>query len=96
MFGWSWGVWGSPLFTLNKALNKMTIQTLQRVMWRLRSKHPKTTKIQNNELRRAVMVECGTSHVTYIRNRKSLKDLGWIRTSKTYIELTGADLTGEY
>ena len=76
----------------------MTIEKLERVMWRLRKlypgvNHPKPT---NAELRRAIMYECGTSPVTYRRNRKSLIDLGWLRTfNKVRTRMTNNDLTGD-
>ena len=75
----------------------MTIQTLQRVLWRVRTKCPNRIKITNLELKRAIMIECGTSYETWIRNRKSLLELGWIKIDKTKcITLTGSDIRGEF
>jgi len=71
----------------------MTIESLQRVMLRLRKHCPNVSCPSNNELRRAIMYECGTSPVTYRNNRKALIDLGWIRSKgRKRIRLTNADL----
>ena len=73
----------------------MTIEKLERVMWRLRKRHPDRTTITNNELRRAIMYECGTSLSTLKDNRRALKDLGWIRAKSTRtIWLTNKDIDG--
>ena len=72
----------------------MSVESLQRVMWRLRSSKPKTKKFTNKELKRAIMYECGTDPRTYYANRKALKDLQWIKThGKSLILLTDKDLT---
>lgn len=74
----------------------MTIEKLERVMWRIRklagdNKHP-----YNSDVRRAIMLECGTSPITYRNNRKALMDLGWIKTyNRKRITLTNTDITGE-
>lgn len=75
----------------------MSIKSLERVMWRLRTKHPNNNKILNSDLKRAIMVECGTDPLTYTNNRKALITLGWIKhwTTKKVI-LTDKDLTGDY
>ena len=73
----------------------MTIDRLERVMWRLREKYPQREKITNAELRRAIMYECGTDPTTYYNNRKALKDLQWIRVyRKKHVIITNKDITG--
>ena len=74
----------------------MTIQTLERVMWRLRKKHKDAPQIGNNDLRRAIMLECGTDTRTYKSNRKALFMLKWIETNgPNHIKLTDNDITGD-
>ena len=74
----------------------MTINNLERVLWRLRKKKPISDKFSNMELRRAIMYECGTDPRTVWANRKALKDLGWIKArGSKYIKLTNADVTGD-
>lgn len=74
----------------------MTIEKLERVMWRVRKRNPNTLTITNLELKRAIMYECGTSPITYKHNRKALKDLGWIKKYNTKkIRLTNKDISGE-
>ena len=74
----------------------MTVEKLERVLWRLRKRKPGVNRFTNHELRRAIMYECGTDPHTYKYNRKALRDLGWIRNhGKKWIHLTGADLTGD-
>lgn len=74
----------------------MSIQKLERVMWRLRKRNPGNERPTNIELRRAVMYEIGTDPDTYTVNRKALIRLGWIRTyNSVRIEITGTDLTGD-
>lgn len=73
--------------------DNMTVERLERVMWRLRKWTPGSQVIHNNELRKAIMKECGTDDRTLKNNRKALIELGWIKTkNKTFIELTGADM----
>jgi len=75
----------------------VTLNSLERVMWRIRAKHPNTSTINVTILKRAIMVECGTSPQTYYNNRDALKALGWIRLQKGHtIRLTNKDLTGDY
>ena len=61
----------------------MGINKLERVMWRLRQlrKDAEVNKLcfTNLELKRAIMYECGTDDRTYYKNRKALKELGWIK-----------------
>lgn len=77
---------------------KMTVQQLERILWRLRSKMSKGHNyVTNMELRRAIMLECGTDERTIKKHRKALINLGWAKTAGTQaIELTNADLTGDY
>ena len=71
----------------------MTIEKLERVMWRLR-KLAATDKPTHNELRRAIMYECGTDPSTYTNNKKALLVLGWIVPyNKSRFVLTNNDLT---
>ena len=71
----------------------MSVQKLERVLWRLRKKHPNQNRFTNYELRRAIMFECGTDPQTYKNNRKALLLLGWMKTHyKQYVELTNNDL----
>ena len=72
----------------------MTIEALERVMWRIRKNNPNNLKPTNHELQRAIMYECGTSMRTYYDNRKSLITLGWIRKyNSKRIRLTNNDIT---
>ena len=76
-------------------MNKMTINKLEAVMWRLRKQHPDTKYISNKDLRRAVMYEIGTDMRTYSNTRKALKDIGYIRIhGKTRFVMTGVDIHG--
>ena len=71
----------------------MSIEKLQRVLWRLRKRNKEANKIANYELRRAIMYECGTHIQTYRENRRSLIILKWIVPyKKHYIKLTNIDL----
>ena len=75
----------------------MTIEKLQRVMWRIRKKCPDRSKITRTELKRAIMVECGTSPETYYNNKKALLALGWVKSLRgSAVRLTNKDLTGDY
>lgn len=75
----------------------MTIDTLERVMWRLRSKNKGKAVYTDEELHRAIMVECGTCDRTFASNKKSLKKLGWITIEKDGdVFLTDKDLSGDY
>jgi len=71
----------------------MSIQKLERVLWRLRkmSDNPKYPKFI--DLRRAIMYECGTHPATYITNKRALTTLGWIeKYTKARLKLTDKDL----
>ena len=73
----------------------MTIEKLERVMWRLRKWNPNSEVILNSELQRAIMYECGTDPHTVKKNRHALKILGWIRSKSTKsIYLTNKDIDG--
>lgn len=74
----------------------MSVERLERVMWRLRKRNPNNLKITINELQRAIMYECGTDPRTYSNNKRSLIRLGWIRSrGPRHVWLTGNDLTGD-
>ena len=70
----------------------MTINNLERVLWRVRKECPNRI-VSNLKLQRAIMRECGTDIRTYYNNKRALKKLGWIkiRTNKDVI-LTDNDL----
>jgi hypothetical protein len=71
----------------------MSIQKLERVLWRLRQLRPGEKRFTNLELQRVIMVECGTDPGTYVRNRIALKKLGWIIPYRTRrIDLTNKDI----
>jgi hypothetical protein len=70
----------------------MTIEKLERVMWRLTN--TKTDYYLNQELERAIMYEIGTDIRTYKANRKRLIKLGWIRSKgNKRITVTGKHLS---
>lgn len=72
----------------------MTIEKLERVMWRVRKNNPDTTIITNRQLELAIMQEIGTDKSTYKRNRLALVKLQWIKShTKTKVQLTNKDLT---
>ena len=73
----------------------MSVEKLERVLWRVRKRNPNKTQITNHELKRAIMYECGTDPKTYTNNRKALIVLGWLRSRGNYVELTDNDLTGD-
>lgn len=71
----------------------MSVQKLERVLWRLRKRCPGQDRPPWLELKRAIMYECGTDPTTYLKNKKALVDLGWIISySGKRVELTGLDL----
>jgi len=78
----------------------MTIEKLKRVLIRIRQMYPYEMKhdqrIGRILLRRAVMIECGTSPQTYYNNVNALKLMGWIKWSRGKWKLTGKDLTEEF
>ena len=73
----------------------MSIQALERVMWRLRKRNPNNDRPKWIELRRAIMYECGTDPTTYRSNRRALIQLGWIKTyTGKRLKLTDKDICG--
>lgn len=74
----------------------MSVERLERVLWRLRRTRPLKRDppvYTNRELRIAIMKECGTSPMTIVNNRRALKELGWIDTKRrSSVELTDKDL----
>lgn len=76
----------------------MSIDKMKRVMLRIRADHPgsKCPKIYRKELEKAIMIEVGTSLVTYHRTVQVLIRLGWIHRSKWRFQLTGRDLTEDF
>jgi hypothetical protein len=73
----------------------MSVERLERVLWRLRKRNPGKTEIKLLELERAIMYECGTDPKTYRHNKAALVKLGWITSQGKMIRLTGKDITGE-
>lgn len=72
----------------------MTVEALQRVMWRLRRLNPNNDKPTWLQLKRAIMHECGVHIMTYQSNRRALLALGWIKVyNGKRLKLTGVDLT---
>ena len=78
----------------------MTLENLKRVMARLRliAKKPRgnTWKINQSDLRKAIIMERGHSMSTYYNIKKALIDIGWLRTAKTKFIITGLDLTEDF
>jgi len=71
----------------------MSVEKLERVMWRLRKRNPNNRNPTWMELRRAIMYECGTDPVTYYNNRKALIVLQWIKShSKSKLWITNKDI----
>jgi len=71
----------------------MTIEKLERTMWRFRELTKEISYPHSNYLRLAVMYEIGTDERTYKKTRKALIKLGWIKTrGKTKIEITDKDI----
>lgn len=74
----------------------MSVEKLERVMWRLRKRHPNKVKLTIPQLRLAIMHECGTDPYTYKVNKAALVRLGWIKSlGRTRVALTGKDITGD-
>ena len=74
----------------------MTIEKLERVMWRVRKYEPTNKHPYRSTFRRAIMFECGTSPATIKNNLKALRELKWIQrysASKNRFTLTNNDLT---
>ena len=73
----------------------MTIEKLERVMWRVRKYEPNNKHPYRSTYRRAIMFECGTSPATIKNNIKALKELKWIKQygpSRQRYTLTNNDL----
>ena len=72
----------------------MTIESLQRVMWRLRSDNPHNDTPYWTELQKAIIKEIGVDKRTYISNRTAIIKLGWIKAyGKKRFKLTNKDLS---
>ena len=73
----------------------MTIQKLERVMWRIRKDNPGENRPTNASIERAIIRECGTDPKTYRNNRRALLKLQWLKVyNSTRCELTNVDITG--
>jgi len=71
----------------------MSVEKLQRVLWRIREKHRDAPFLTNKELKICIMHECGTTPITYLRNRRALITLGWLKPKNSKsVMLTGTDL----
>ena len=72
----------------------MSVERLERVMWRIRAKvgsHPKP--IDREIVIDAIMRECGTDDRTIYMNTKALRRLKWLRShGKRKYVLTGVDI----
>ena len=74
----------------------MTVEKLERVMWRIRARFPNQDTILIKDVENAIMHEIGTDPRTWKLNFRSLQRLGWIkRTHRSVCKLTGNDLTGD-
>jgi len=78
-----------------KKKKRMTVEKLERVLWRVRKRNPDKKEIKLIELQRAIMYECGTDPKTIRHNKAALVRLGWITSHKKLIRLTDKDITGE-
>jgi hypothetical protein len=76
-----------------KRATTMSIERLERVLWRLRKRNPGKTEIKLLELQRAIIYELGTDPRTYRNNKKALITIGWITSQGKMIRLTDKDLT---
>ena len=71
----------------------MSIQKLERVMWRLRKNNPNNDTPRLTEVRKAIMYEIGTDERTYLKNVKALKQIGWLkRYTRHQLKITNKDL----
>ena len=71
----------------------MSIEKLERVMWRLRKGLDPAYNPTRAKLDICIMKECGTSPSTLKANKAALKKLGWIKFQKgASITITGADI----
>lgn len=69
----------------------MTIERLERVMWRL-DKTKDKEKVLKSELDLIIMKECGTDPKTLKNNIKALIKLGWLKQKQRYV----FSITGEH
>lgn len=74
----------------------MSLEKINRVYWRLKGWHPiKVTEEHGplynyKQVRKAIMLECGTSDITIARNIKILKELDVVdRIDRWYFKLKG-------
>lgn len=70
----------------------MSVESLTRVLWLLRKRHPDRDVYSVEELQLCIMHECGTDPRTHKYNWDALIKLKWIKVS---IQLTDADITGD-
>lgn len=71
----------------------MTVEKLERVMYRIRLRNPdRPTSVPRIELERAIMLEIGTDKRTYELNKRALVRLGWIKSHGHNVEITNEDL----
>lgn len=74
----------------------MSIESLKRVMWRLRKRHPNERYVTNNELRKVIDIECGVNPATYRNNRVAMIRQHYIKAKgKKRIEILTGDLENE-
>ena len=74
--------------------NTMTVERLERVMARLRQRHPGINAPKYTELMMCIMKDLGTDPRTYWANKRALLKLGWIKSyTKKRFRLTNVDLT---
>lgn len=75
----------------------MTVEKLKKVMLRCRSMAvPGMERVTLKQLKRAIMIECGTCRATWFNNKRALQDLGWIKIRKQTVHFTGMDLTEDF
>lgn len=78
----------------------MTIEKLKRVMIRIRKMvvlgEGDNYYITNNQLKKAIYIECGTSPATFFNNKRALINIGWIRKKKKRFRITDLDLTEDF
>jgi len=74
----------------------MTIETLKRVMQKIRVNYPGREWITWNQLEKVIMVCCGTCRATYFNNKRALTKLGWISKRKRRCYITGLDITEDF
>ena len=72
----------------------MSIQRLERVMWRLRALNKGASKANRDDLRLCIMKEIGTSPTCVKENIRALKALKWIEMGRgKFLTLTGKDIS---